>query len=367
MKSELKTGIIMGIVIVGITSVIGVYFESLDSKDSNSKSDKTNTGFPINKSQFKKAPELKGVSGYINTNADELKKRVNGNVVLYDIWTYSCINCLRTLPYIEAWNQKYSDKGLVVIGVHSPEFEFEKDYKNVDTAVKKFGIKYPVVLDNDMIVWDSFGNHYWPRKYLVDDEGFIRYDHIGEGSYDETERIIQKLLDERSHKLGLNITATEPLVGIKGDVPQSATPEIYFGYNYASGRNQFGNPEGFNPEKEVSYSIPKDLRPNSFYLDGVWKNLSDSMTLSSNSGKIVLQYTAKQVNIVSSGNANLSIYLDGNLLEKSKFGNDVTLEGKVITSDSRLYNIIKDHESASHVLEIRVDSPGFEIFTFTFG
>ena len=253
-------------------------------------------------------------------------------------------------------SEKYSERGLVVIGVHSPEFEFEKDYNNVNAAVKKFGIKYPVVLDNDMTVWDSFGNHYWPRKYLVDDEGFIRYDHVGEGNYDETERIIQKLLDERSHKLGLNITATEPLVDIGEEVPQSSTPEIYFGYNYAAGRNQFGNSEGFNPQKDVSYSIPKDLRPNNFYLDGIWKNLPDSMMLSSNTGKIILPYTAKQVNIVSSGKSSLSIYLDGNLLEKSKFGNDVGSDGKVITSESRLYNIIQDSESASHILEIRVDS-----------
>ena len=368
MKSEIKSAIIMGIVVVGIMTGLGVYFMSLEQPNSNNanQSQSQNISMP-DKSGFKKAPELEGIAGYINVNPDELKEKIKGKVVLYDIWTYSCINCQRTLPYIVAWNEKYSDKGLVIIGIHSPEFEFEKDIKNVELAVQKFGIKYPVVLDNDMTIWRSFDNHYWPRKYLADDQGYIRYDHIGEGNYDETEKMIQKLLDERAQNLGLNVVAAQPLVDIKEENPESATPEIYFGYNYAQGRNQFGNTEGFKPDTDVKYSIPEKLQQNKFYLDGTWKNLADRMILSSDSGRIILPYTAKQVNIVASGNAGLSIYIDGKPLDQTKYGTDVMQDSTVTTSNSRLYNLVKDTEASSHVLEIQVNSPGFEIYTFTFG
>lgn len=366
MKTEIKTAIIMGAIIIGAIVALSTYFSSFD-QPTNAKPQLQSSDLNIDKKGFKKAPELEGIAGYINTNSDELKEKIKGKVVLYDIWTYSCINCQRTLPYIVAWNEKYADKGLVIIGIHSPEFEFEKDIKNVESAVQKFGITYPVVLDNDMTIWRAFDNHYWPRKYLADDEGYIRYDHIGEGNYDETEKAIQKLLEERSRKLGLDVAYSQPLVDIKEEHPESATPEIYFGYNYATGRNQFGNPEGFGPEKDIKYAIPEKLHQDNFYLDGIWKNLADRMVLSSNTGKIILPYTAKQVNIVASGKSNLTIFLDGKPLDKSMYGADVNQDGKVITSNSRLYNIVKDSQASSHVLEIDVNSPGFEIYTFTFG
>ena len=152
----------------------------------------------IDKSKFKKAPPLSGISGYINTDKNAIYSEMKNKVILYDFWTYGCYNCQNTIPYIKAWYDKYADKGLLIIGIHTPEFEFEKDIGNVKQAVVKSDIKFPVVLDNDEQNWRAFENHYWPRFYLADSDGYIRYDHIGEGSYDETEQAIQQLLKERN-------------------------------------------------------------------------------------------------------------------------------------------------------------------------
>jgi thiol-disulfide isomerase/thioredoxin len=152
----------------------------------------------MDESQFKKAPSLVGITGYINTTPDELEQEMKGKVVLYEFWTFNCINCIHTLPYMTALDAKYADKGLLIIGIHSPETVVEKDPNNVQNAVEKFGIKYPVVLDNNYNTWSAFGNIYWPRQYLVDPNGYIRYDHIGEGNYDELEKEIQNLLAEKN-------------------------------------------------------------------------------------------------------------------------------------------------------------------------
>lgn len=359
MRSEIKTAIIMGAIIAGALGGLGTYFASLDQSVSGQ------SDVSVDKSQFKKAPELVGIAGYINTDST-LQEKIKGKVVLYDIWTYSCINCQRTLPYITAWDEKYSDQGLLIIGIHSPEFEFEKDINNVKLAVEKFGIKYPVVLDNDKEIWDAFENRYWPRKYLADDEGYIRYDHIGEGAYDETEKIIQQLLEERAKKLGLDVTSALPLVDIDEYEHGSRTPELYFGYDFAFGRSQIGNSEGFKPNQQVTYTIPDKLRENNFYMEGTWKNLEDRMILVSDSGRIILPYFAKEVNIVASGESELEIFLDGNRITDQDSGADVS-DSKVKTKESTLYNIVRTNESSSHTLEIKANNPGFEIYTFTFG
>jgi len=374
MKSEIKTAIIMVVVVAGALGGLGVYFASLDqSAATDEASLQTQTSqensaiLNIDKSRFKKAPELKGISGYINTDSEEFREQIKGKVVLYDIWTYSCINCQRTLPYLTAWDEKYSDEGLLIIGIHSPEFEFEKDINNVELAVEKFGINYPVVLDNDKVIWQSFENRYWPRKYIADDEGYIRYDHIGEGAYDETEKVIQDLLQERAARLGLNVASAQSLVDLEEFKHGSRTPELYFGYNFAFGRNQLGNPEGFKPNQDVTYAIPQDLKDNFFYLDGMWKNLEDRMILVSESGTIKLPYFAKQVNIVADGQSELTILLDGKPISQSDVGNDVSEDGKVNISGATLYNLVNTPEPSKHTLEIQVNKPGFEIYTFTFG
>ncbi len=365
MKTEIKSAITMVVIIAAAIGGLSAYFTSLEAP-SNTNTVKDTQILSIDKSKFEKAPELKGITGYINTNADELKNQIRGKVVLYDIWTYSCINCQRTLPYIVAWNEKYADKGLVVVGIHSPEFEFEKDINNVKQATEKFGITYPVILDNDKQIWDAFGNNYWPRKYIADDEGYIRYDHIGEGGYAETEKIIQDLLSERATRLGLNVAAAQPLVDIEESRNGARTPELYFGYDFVFGRDQFGNSDGFHPDKEVKYAIPNQLQNDHFYLDGTWKNISDRMSLVSDSGIIKLPYFAKDVNIVAAGESDLTILLDGKPISQKDSGADVK-DGAVHTSESRLYNLVKTKESGNHTIEIQVNKPGFEIYTFTFG
>jgi thiol-disulfide isomerase/thioredoxin len=374
MKSEIKTAIIMGIIVAGAIGGLSAYFASLDESVMTDEADlKTQTTqenptiLNIDKSRFKKAPELKGISGYINTDSEEFQGLIKDKVVLYDIWTYSCINCQRTLPYLTAWDEKYAEQGLLIIGIHSPEFEFEKDISNVELAVEKFGINYPVVLDNDKEIWKSFENRYWPRKYIADDEGYIRYDHIGEGAYDETEKIIQDLLKERAVRLGLNVASAQPLVDLEEFKHGSRTPELYFGYNFAFGRNQLGNSEGFKPNQDVTYVTPQNLKDNFFYLDGTWKNLEDRMILVSESGTIKLPYFAKQVNIVSDGQSELTILLDGKPISQSDAGSDVTENGNVKISGATLYNLVNTSEPEKHTLEIQVNRPGFEIYTFTFG
>ena len=377
MKTEIKTAVIMGILLVAAIGGTSAYFSSLDSQiqvvqnqhDENIQMqtiDNTQKMHTINKSSFKKAPELAGIAGYINSSPDELKDAIKDKVVLYDIWTYSCINCQRTLPYIVAWNDKYADKGLLIIGIHSPEFEFEKDINNVKTAVKQFGITYPVVLDNDMKTWKAFENRYWPRKYIADSEGYIRYDHIGEGGYAETEKVIQELLQERSQLLGLNVASAQPLVDLEEHQFAAAqTPELYFGYNFAYGRNQLGNSEGFKPDQIVTYSLPEKLTQDYFYLNGQWQNLGDRMKLVSENGKIILSYFAKSVNIVATNESELQILFDGKPVTSENAGTDV-LDGTVHISGDRLYNLISSNDAGAHTLTI-VAKSGFEIYTFTFG
>jgi thiol-disulfide isomerase/thioredoxin len=375
MKTELKTAIAMGIILVVALGGASAYFSSLEPQAQKTQSDEnlqtqtvdnSQKMSVINKSGFKKAPELAGIAGYINTSPEELKNAMKDKVVLYDIWTYSCINCQRTLPYIVAWNDKYADKGLLIIGIHSPEFEFEKDYNNVKTAVEKFGIKYPVILDNDHKTWNAFKNNYWPRKYIADSEGYIRYDHIGEGGYAETEKIIQDLLQERNQLLGLNVAVAQPLVDLKEyQFNVAQTPELYFGYNFAFGRNQLGNSEGFKPDHIVTYSLPQQLNQDYFYLEGQWQNFDDRMKLVSESGKIVLPYFAKSVNIVAANNSDLQILFDGKPVTSENAGADVQ-DGTVHISGDRLYNLISTKDTGSHTLTI-VAKPGFEIYTFTFG
>jgi len=371
MGVEIKTSVILIGIIIAIVAGMSIVFSSLDvPSESNLVQDelkKLQTQTVI-KSSFKKSPGLVGIKEYINTTPKELERKMEGKVILYDIWTYSCINCIRTLPYITTWNEKYEDDGLLIIGVHSPEFEFEKNIDNVRMAVEKHGITYPVVLDNEWETWKAFENRYWPRKYLVDHDGFIRYDHIGEGGYAKTEKKIQELLHERAAQIGINVAAAESLVDLEEfQHTNFRTPELYFGYKFASGRNQLGNAEGFQPGKDVVYTIPNNIQQNYFYIDGTWKNLEDGMKLISNNGKIKLNFFAKQVNIVIANDAELTILLDGEGIPSNYAGKDVDVRGKIRVTESDLYNILDSSKPESHTLEILVNGPGFEIFSFTFG
>jgi thiol-disulfide isomerase/thioredoxin len=337
--------------------------------------------FSIDKSQFKKAPEFEKVTGYINTKPISLAD-LKGKVVLVDFWTYSCINCIRTIPYLADWNEKYADKGLVIVGVHAPEFEFEKNTDNVKEAVKRFGIKYPVIQDNDKGTWNAYENRYWPRKYLVDNEGYIRYDHIGEGGYAETEKTIQSLLQERNAQLGppssnnsiateittTTTTTTTPKNVQSVDPSKINSPELYFGYQFA--RAPLGNPEGFKPDQTVDYSvadIDSDIKPNIIYLDGRWKNNEDNMELQSETGRIALVYSAKSVNMVAGGNGEVTVSEDGSTLVSKYRGGDLSEEGKFAIDGQRLYNLSMHDDYGAHSIVIDIKGKGFQAYTFTFG
>jgi len=362
MKKEYKyASIFFAIIAVGIFS-ISYFYEEIDLKRTT-----TNDMDMEDKTFLRKTPKLQGISGYINTSAEKIEQQLEGKVVLYDFWTYSCINCIRTLPYLTAWDEKYSDEGLVIIGIHTPEFEFEKDYDNVVYATNKFGIKYPVVQDNEKEIWSDFQNRYWPRKYIADHEGYIRFDHIGEGAYKETEKVIQSLLEERSNVIGKTMKKQE-LVNLEEFKHATfRTPELYFGFNFVEGRNQLGNEEGFAKNKIITYQLPEQFRQHYFYMEGMWENNKDGMRLVSDTGKIALNFNAKQVNIVADGNTTLTVRFDGGLIPEEYRGLDVASDGTIIISEPRLYNLIELEQEGTHEIIIEVINADFEIFTFTFG
>ncbi len=306
------------------------------------------TGRPV-QSDSSALPDSVGIVGYINTPPVNVSS-FRGKVVLVDFWTYSCINCQRTLPYIQGWWEKYKDSGLVVLGMHTPEFEFEKILSNVERAVAKFGLTYPVLLDSNYATWNAFSNRYWPHKFLLDSTGKIRYDHIGEGGYEETERVIQELLAElpRSHVNKSSLLA--PNASIPGLI---GTPELYLGYAFQ--RGQLGNSEGWQPEKSVNYQFPLQLRPNMFYLGGMWHNNPDNMQAVANA-TLVLGYTSSKVFMVAGadGESSISVILDG--MQRQNMS----------VQHEELYTLVNQEESGNHVLILKI-SPGVRVFTFTFG
>lgn len=302
------------------------------------------------------APELAGIAGYINTDGIKISDLVGKKVILIDIWTYSCINCQRTLPYITNWHEKYKDKGLEIIGVHSPEFDFEKKYENVKRAAEKWNIKYPVVLDNEHATWNAFMNRYWPRKYLIDIDGYIVWDHIGEGGYEEAEKKIQELLEERMTRLGMSDEIPTEISEVEAPKIEGhiGTPEIYLGYEFT--RGNFGNKEGLPVLKEVSYSLPEKISQNDVYLEGNWFVDKDHVRLVSGTGRVVLKYSAKNVNIVAAGDpgSEIVITVDDVILGKQK----------IVEED--LY-VLADTKYGSHELSFNVNDSGFKLYTFTFG
>lgn len=326
--------------------------------------------------RYERAKEITTPDGFINTDNTLLTigEFVGKKVVLLDIWTYSCINCQRTLPYLKSWWEKYKDKGLVIIGLHTPEFEFEKVYANVLAAVKKFGIEYPVVLDNDYSTWRAYRNQYWPRKYLIDIDGYIVYDHIGEGGYEETERQIQKTLAERMERLdekgGVDVAITKEVA-----VSRAGSPEVYFG---ASRNEYLGNGERGSIGVQT-FTLPESHSLNRLYLGGEWNIQNEYAENKSAGAAIEFRYRAKEVYFVASSEEGVTvkIYNDG-VLQKGDgatdcrekdfcSGEDVSADGTVFVKDDRLYKLIENKGTEEHVLKIEIESPGLKAFTFTFG
>ncbi|MDD5050132.1 MAG: cytochrome c biogenesis protein DipZ [Candidatus Pacebacteria bacterium] len=307
--------------------------------------------------QYPLAPELVSPDGYINTGGKPITlASLRGRVVLLDIWTYSCINCQRTLPYIKDWYAKYKDQGLEIIGVHTPEFAFEKVLKNVEDAVARFGIKYPVILDSEYKTWNAYGNQYWPRKYLIDIDGFVVYDHIGEGNYDETEKAIQKALLERSKRLGTEVKmgdVTESPAGeINSTLSKIASPETYFG----SARNEYLANGNSGVSGLQTFTLPQSVASNKLYLGGKW-NIQDEFAQNFGGGEILFKYNSKNVYMVASSDvgADIEIWQDGKLLNT------------VHIKENRLYTLIEGKDYSQHILDIKIKSPGIKAFTFTFG
>lgn len=327
---------------------------NIEKDNEEIKSGNKNSSLSISQKEkkYKVAPELSSPDGFVNTNGEPITlAELKGKVVLLDIWTYSCINCQRTLPYLNEWYEKYKDDGLVIIGLHTPEFAFEKLQKNVEDAVDRFDIKYPVVLDNDYSTWNAYGNSYWPRKYLIDVDGFIIYDHIGEGAYDETERKIQEALLE-INKDKLYDTTSNPSGVVSVESGKLGSPEVYFGAK----RNSLlanGNKGVYGIQ---DFTEPLSPVLNNLYLDGKW-NISGEYAENKSEGKIIFRYVAKNVYFVagSVGAVKVDVYQDG------KFIKTITVE------DETLYNLISEDSYNDHVLELRVQKPGLQVFTFTFG
>lgn len=299
-----------------------------------------------------KAPQIVNPSGFINTNGKPItiSEFKGKKVVLLDIWTYSCINCQRTLPYVESWYEKYKDKGLVVIGLHTPEFAFEKVKSNVEEATRKFGLTYPIVMDNDFATWTAYGNQYWPRKYLISDEGEIVYDHIGEGGYEETELAIQKALSEIKGEV-VDEGITKPKNVISVDSSKVESPEVYFG----ASRNKYFANGSIGVTGDQSLVLPKSISLNKLYLDGVWGFTSEYATART-SGKIIFKYSAKNVYMVASSDmgVNVNILVDGKIVKT------------LFIKSNQLYNIVEGLDYGEHTLEIDT-VPGLNAFTFTFG
>jgi thiol-disulfide isomerase/thioredoxin len=314
------------------------------------------------------APELKGLVGYINTEEGTQISDFRGKVVLIDFWTYSCINCIRTLPHLTSWDQKYKDKGLVIIGVHTPEFEFEKDIDNVKSAMEKYGIEYIVVQDNNYVTWRNFKNRFWPRKFLIDSEGYVRFDHIGEGAYDQTEKVIQLLLDEA----GMNIEDVT-LSEMPDETPKlPTTPELYAGYDFALPRGQnVGNYDGLNPNDVVNYVLPEETDRDVIYLEGEWHSNADNLEAKEDSALIVLDFLAGSVNIVANNlqePVEMEVFINDKYISKEQAGNDVKFDGLrafVVVDQPQLYNVFEgDYDKYTLKLVVK---EGFTFNAFTFG
>ena len=308
------------------------------------------------------APEL-NVSEWYNT-APLTMDSLRGKVVVVDFWTYSCINCLRTLPHMKQIWSRYKDQGLVLIGVHSPEFEFEKDRKNVEAAIMRHGLEYPIGVDNDFQTWNAFHNQYWPAQYFIDKEGDVRHIHEGEGGEGEIEAWIVRLLRDA----GRNVHLPE----IKDSVVQyqrDMTPETYAG----SVRNQgIGNSPVCAEDEGCRYSDAMPHRPGVIYLDGNWLQDREYLQLVQGDGKIILSYRATEVYVVMSSDApiEVEVLLDGKPLQRSQAHQDVSFRnGRTFVTVERddMYYVVKTRSLEGHELALRGPAGRLRVYAYTFG
>jgi thiol-disulfide isomerase/thioredoxin len=315
-------------------------------------------------------PGFDGATGWLNSpplTALDLR----GKVVLVDFWTYTCINWLRTLAYVRAWADKYRDLGLVVVGVHTPEFPFEQDLDNVREVASDLRVEYPIALDSDYAIWRAFNNHYWPAVYLADAEGRIRHHQFGEGGYDECERGIQQLLRESGHEdVGDDLVSVAP-VGFEAqaDWTNLRSPETYLGYAQGQG---FASPGGAEVDEPATYSVPDPLMLNQWALSGEWTIESRASVLKEADGRIAFRFHARDVNLVMGprergASVPFRVLVDGEP-PGDAHGLDVDEQGNGTVAQQRLYQLIREGGSITdRTFEITFLAPGVEAYVFTFG
>ena len=329
-------------------------------KDGNTPQERAVGDYPMYK-------EITNPSGFLNTGGEpiSIKDYVGEKVILLDFMTYSCINCKRTFPYLNEWYEKYNDNGLIVIGIHTPEFAFEHDIENVQRALGEEGIEFPVVLDNDYATWRSYGNRFWPRKYLINKDGKIIYDHIGEGAYDEIEEQIVKALTELNNK-NVEKETGDITEKVQADLVKVGTRETYLGRSRLEFINNLPSVDCLT--KSCEYFKPEEIQPNTFSLSGTWRFEPEQAILESGTGSVLLRFSASQVHIVAAGGATAEIYLDGELVNNENAGSNVSNDGTVNFDKEGFYNLVDlKGQYGEHLIEIRILESGFEGFAFTFG
>ena len=315
-------------------------------------------------------PPLDGASQWLNS-PPLTRAGLKGKVVLIDFWTYSCINCIRALPYVEEWSKRYGPQGLVVIGVHTPEFPFEKERANVERAIKTFGLTYPVAMDNDYSIWQAFNNSSWPAHYFVDANGMIRYVHLGEGEYDKSEQVIRALLAERN-----GAAVTGALVGKAGTGVQAASafddtfsPETYLGYGRAERFSSLGDPVR---DKTANYAPAGSLGSDRWALAGSWEVEKEQATAMAPGAKILFRFRARDLHMVLGPSPDgkpvrFRITVDGKPPGASH-GLDVDDQGAGVVTSQRLYQLVRQRAvKGDRTFQIEFLDPGVQAFTFTFG
>lgn len=319
-----------------------------------------------------RAPEI----GHVWLNSSPLSFRhLRGRVVLVDFWDYTCVNCIRTLPYVQAWHERYRDLGLTVIGVHTPEFTFSQYESNVERGIREFGLTYPIVIDSNREIWKSFANRYWPTKYLLDKEGYLRYGHFGEGGYVECEQAIQELLREINPEIGLPSLITpvreEDHVG---SVCYRPTGELYLGNR----RGRIGNEGGFKEDQISDYAFEGSPRENFFYASGRWASTAEYFeAVEAGPHTLRLKFEAAAVNLVIASphkpSAEIVILQDGKPLTPEQATRDTKFragttgkeESYLVVDSARMYFLVDNHSFSEHELELRC-SEGVAAFAFTF-
>jgi thiol-disulfide isomerase/thioredoxin len=315
-------------------------------------------------------PEFDGATGWLNS-PPLTTAELRGKVVLVDFWTYTCINWLRTLAYVRAWAEKYHDRGLVVVGVHTPEFPFERDVDNVREAVKDMRVEYPVALDSDYAVWRAFSNRYWPAVYIADAEGRIRHHQFGEGRYEECERVIQQLLREAGDE-GI----ADNLVSVAADGYEAqadwtnlGSPETYLGYEQAQ---NFASPGSAEFDRPHTYAAPDTLKLNQWALSGDWTIERGASVLNGADGRIAFRFHARDVHLVMGPRARgtsvpFRVLVDGEP-PGDGHGLDVDEQGHGAVAQQRLHQLIRERGTISdRTFEITFLAPGVEAYVFTFG